>query len=127
MPQTRGLSEIKIKIFLGDGAYDIRSIYEILDKREIIPNIKIRKNARWKAHSIPAFAWRNDSIRAVQKTGPPFSLQAQRLARGYGKRSLVETFFSRYKAYFGDRCVSRKWVHAQKEIAFKVNVFNRFA
>ena len=126
-----GLANVNIDEFLADGAYDNYDIYKVLARRKIQPNVKIRKNAKYKKGNDQNLVWRNKSIdlasQKVKRRSLCSALREQRIARGYGKRSLVETFFSRYKAYYGDRFMSRKRIHAEREVAFKVRILNQFA
>lgn len=44
--------------------------------------------------------------------------------RGYHKRSLVETAFSRLKGLFGNRLNSQKWDNQRAEIHFRLHAMN---
>ena len=47
--------------------------------------------------------------------------------RGYGMRSLVETFFSRFKRSFGDRAYSKSDKGFSFEVRLKCEILNRWA
>jgi len=47
--------------------------------------------------------------------------------KGYGRRSLAETFFSRMKMMLGERLASRKYDHQELESLLKIHVLNRMA
>ena len=42
----------------------------------------------------------------------------------YGKRWLVESFFSVFKRWFGEYVVSRGFENMKKELVFKVGIMN---
>jgi len=47
--------------------------------------------------------------------------------KGYGKRNLVETFFSRLKTILGQRLLSQKYDHQTLESLLKIHVLNTMA
>lgn len=103
----------------GDGAYDTKSCYIAIIKRGGEPLIPPRKTAKlWKGNE-PWTQWRNRAV--LERRGLGLDIEGLRLwkkLRGYGTRSLVEAFFSRFKRSFGDRAYSR----SDKGISFEVNL-----
>jgi len=108
------------KVF-GDGAYDTKKCYMAIMKRGGQPCIPPRKTARlWKS-SEPWALWRNQAV--AERRGLGLDVEGLRLwkkLRGYGKRSLVETFFSRFKRSFGDRAYSRSDIGFTLEVYLKM-------
>jgi len=47
--------------------------------------------------------------------------------KGYGRRSLAETFFSRMKMILGERLASRKYDHQTLESLLKIHLLNQMA
>ena len=45
---------------------------------------------------------------------------------GYGRRSIIESEFSRYKLVVGESLFSKKMENIEKEIITKVNLLNKF-
>lgn len=122
-----------IQELLADGAYDTTKIYRLLCKKKIRPNIKIRSNASYSAFSCPERNWRDQQILKALKAKFDFPdlsfkelLRQVRIQDRYGRRSLVETLFSRLKAHFGDKSRSRKMPSLQQEFKIKMNMLNRF-
>jgi len=115
------------KVF-GDGAYDTRECYMAIIKRGGQPYIPPRKTARlWKG-SEPWVLWRNQAV--TERWGLGLDVEGLRLwkkLRGFGKRSLVETFFSRFKRSFGDRAYSKSDTGFSVEVNLKCEILNRWA
>jgi len=44
---------------------------------------------------------------------------------GYGRRWLVESFFSAFKRRFGEHVCSRRWKSVRNEIRLKAMLYNR--
>ena len=107
-------------------------MYQAIKEKNANPNIAIRKNAIVNKEEDKAMDWRNKQIKkakekAKNKEEMKEELRKQRNEKNYGKRALVENLFSRFKAYFGDKAVSKTVNTLQREMAVKVNVLNLFA
>ena len=106
-----------------DGAYDTIKCRDLLNKRgieDIIPPRKtgvIRKEKQLKG--------RNNALKEIKGLGGDIELWKK--LKGYGRRSLAETFFSRLKTVLGDRLASRKYAHQELECALKIRALNRMA
>ena len=99
----------KFKTFIADGNYDSRSIYSIIKKhqKKTAINIVIPPRCDGRARKIKTRVYpeqRSDHIRFRNKHG---KINWQKHT-GYGKRSLVEVAFHRYKKIIG------KMMHAIK-------------
>lgn len=112
----------------GDGAYDTRACYKAIMERGGQPLIPPRKTARLWQGTDPWVLWRNRAV--LERRG--LGLDAEGLSlwkklRGYGMRSLVETFFSRFKRTFGDRAYSKSDQGISMEVSLKCEILNRLA
>jgi hypothetical protein len=112
----------------GDGAYDTEQCYKAIMQRGGEPMIPPRKTAAlWKGTE-PWVEWRNQAV--LERLGlglDPEGLRLWKKLKGYGLRSLVETFFSRFKRSFGDRAYSRSEQGICLEIRLKCEILNRLA
>jgi len=117
-----------------DGAYDrIKVRQACLDRqaKQIIPpkkNAVIRKAKKREAPNL----WdeRNAAIEIIRsQNNYDEGRKTWKESQSYGKRSLVEAFFSRFKTIFGFHFMSRNERARQSELAVKVqllNSYNRF-
>lgn len=115
--------ETDIEGFAGDGAFDTKEIYELLQERGIekflIPpqtNAKIWSHGNSKTPPHP----RDVNLRAIRKT----SRKAWKETSGYHVRSLSETAFFRFKTIFGEKLHARKFVNQKTEFLISVNILN---
>lgn len=113
-----------IERFYGDGAYDQRKVYELLECEATQPIIPPRKNAKiWRhgnsnGHSLP----RDEAVRAIRAS----SRQEWKVDVGYHLRSLVETTMYRLKTTFGDQLRSRKPPNQETESRLRCSILNQF-
>jgi hypothetical protein len=112
----------------GDGAYDTKRCYQAIVKRGGEPAIPPRKTARiWNSPEKWAEC-RNQAVRERRGFGlDTVGTRLWRKLKRYGIRSLVETYFSRFKKTFGDRAYSKGDLGFSIEIAIKTMILNRFA
>jgi hypothetical protein len=110
-----------------DGAYDTKTCYEAIMKRGGCPLIPPRKTARiWKGSEIWV-KWRNKAVLERRGCGlDDEGLKLWKKLKGCGLRSLVETFFSRFKRAFGDRAYSKSDTGILQEIGLKCAVLNKW-
>jgi hypothetical protein len=114
----------KPKKVYGDGGYDTKKCHEAIIDKGAEPIVVPRKGARlneppWANHRNKAileiFGLGNDSLgRSIWKK-----------LKGYHKRSLVETTFSRYKGILGGKLYSRKMDAQIRESHIKCMVLNK--
>ena len=107
----------KIKAVYADGAYDSRENFNFLDKEEIEPIIRIRKNASTKARGSPA---RAEMVRERKEIG----YEGWKDKYKYGKRWAVETFFSGVKRTFGETSRARSVDGIFQEVKLKFLFYN---
>lgn len=90
----------------GDGAYDKRKVYRVLEPRTSRILIPPRSNARiWKHGNAPGPPLaRDENLRAIRRSGR----RAWKRESGYHVRSLAETGVYRMKVIFGDQLASRR-------------------
>lgn len=87
----------------GDGAYDTRENWALLEEARAEGLIPPRRGARlWRSGQAGAAA-RNRQLRRIRKAGR----KRWKKESGYHRRSLAETAFSRLKRIFGERLRSR--------------------
>jgi len=107
----------KIKAAYGDGAYDSRDNFNFLDKEEIEPVIKTRKNASTKAKGSPS---RAKMVREMKEIG----YEGWRDKYKYGQRWATETFFSGVKRMFGETSKARSIEGIFQEVKLKFLFYN---
>ena len=112
----------------GDGAYDTKACHKAIAKsggRSMIPP---RRTAKlW--HTLETWAiGRNTAIADRERfVAENDRTTSWKKSRGYGVRSLVEAFFSRFKRSFGDRSYSKTDDGIALEVGLKCFLLNRFA
>jgi hypothetical protein len=128
-----------------DGAYDSRKNFSFLDDRGIKSGIKIRLNAsviprgclpRKKAvmeqfNLLPhSHVGRAHPLNSEGKTffdelsRMKYWQQKWKEKTGYGRRWLVEAFFSAFKRRFGEHACSRRWKSVCNELKLKAMLYN---
>ncbi len=108
----------------GDGAYDTKSSYEAVSEKGGIGIFPPRKNAALgdldKETNVET--QRDTNILSRDFLGEK---EWKKLV-GYGRRSLSENSFFRFKTIFGPKLRSRKIVQQAFEVAIKVKLLNQF-
>lgn len=99
-----------------DGAFDHYAIWNAIDKRNIQPVIRLRKNAKANGLGIRA--------RCVRKK-KTLGEKTYRKKQGYGQRWQAETWFSSFKRRFGEYCYSVKPENVLHEMLMKAELCNR--
>ena len=110
-----------VKRVYGDGAYDTRECRDLFYQKGIQEIIPPRKGARIRKGE--GIQRRNQAISEILGLGRDRDLW-KKLKR-YGKRSLVETFFSRLKTTFGEILACKKWENQLIETNLKVKILNQ--
>lgn len=110
----------------GDGAYDTANCYAAADEMDINLLTPPRRGAvRWPGNT----RWekqRNDAISEIAGLGGDD--EAKKLwkkLKGYHRRSLVETSYSRFKGTFGDKLFSKHSDSQEVELKCKATILNR--
>ena len=108
----------------GDGAYDQRKVYDLLECEAAEPIIPPRKNAQLWQHgnSKQPRLPRDETLREIRRS----SRRAWKVSSGYHVRSLVETSMHRLKAIFGGKLTSRKLCNQKIESRLRCQILNRF-
>ena len=104
----------KISKLYGDKAYDSRSIYNSLNGKSIIPT---RKNSSTLSRGSP---YRARITREIRRT----SESEWKNNNNYGKRWIVEIYFSGLKRVMGEIIKARRPEYIAEEIAMKVHYYN---
>lgn len=108
----------------GDGAYDQKSCYDALKKRNVSHvTIPPRKNARiWKhGNSKGERQVRDENLRQVRKVGR----KKWKIESGYHRRSLVETTMFRLKTIFSDSVSARSDANQRTQLLLRMKALNR--
>jgi len=108
----------------GDGAYDTRTCYEVLEKRGIpIVTIPPQKNAKiWKHGNTKGDRHiRDENLRQIRKKGR----STWKDESGYHRRSLSETAMFRYKTLFGDKVSARTFENQRTSLLLRLKALNR--
>ena len=113
-PQDENLESLT-----GDGAYDIKQVYESVIEHGATPIIPPRKNARIRKGK--AFAHRNEAIAACKNLGRGI----WKAWSGYHRRSLVETKMNCIKR-LGERVMARGFESQVNELHIRAAILNRF-
>jgi len=107
----------KLEKVFADKGYDTHEIFNKLKQKGIVAGIIPRKSARIRGDSA-----RDSVVRKLRRMG----IRKYKEEIGYGKRNVVENFFSVFKRRFGEYVDSRKWENIRAEIMFKVFIVNSF-
>ena len=113
-------SPASIKRVYADGAYDTQRCRLLLHSRGIEDIIPPRKTGRLHCHA--ELKNRNNALRELRGLGGDYELWKK--LKGYGRRSLAETFFSRLKTLLGDKLASKKFSHQELESMLKIHALN---
>ncbi len=112
-----------IKRAYADGAYDTKTCRGLLRNQGIEDIIPPRKTSVLREEK--EMRNRNDALREIKELGGDYELWKK--LKGYGRRSLAETFFSRLKMTLGDRLSCRKEENQILESLLKIQALNRMA
>ena len=116
--------EEPISRFFGDGAYDHRSVYDVLDAKCIDPIIPPRKNSvLWQhGNSKKPKLPRDQAVREIRRS----SRRAWKVKVDYHIRSLGETVMYRLKTIFGPNLKNRLLPNQKTEASIRCKVLNKF-
>ncbi len=115
-----------IRRFTADGAYDTRSVYELLgevgtaDIKIVIPP---RRRAVPLDGGEDTWAQRNATLETIRKVGR----QGWQRDSGYRRQGAVENLFFRYKRTLGNSLRACGYESQQREAMIGCNVLNRMA
>ncbi|HVI21648.1 MAG TPA: IS5 family transposase [Bacillus sp. (in: firmicutes)] len=111
-------NDIKINSALGDGSYDGNENFKYLQKKKIMPGIKVRKNS--------IVSLKNNSLRNREAKFQTRDFIKWKKKRKYGSRWIAETVFSSIKRMFGEHASATKFQNMVKEMILKVSLYNLF-
>ena len=104
---------IKIKSFVGDGAYYSNESFKYLQKKRIRPIIKVKRNSNISTK-------KNNKIRNREVGFQLKDYHKWKKKREYGQRWMVETVSSSIKRMFGEYASAIRFQNMVKEITMKV-------
>ena len=105
-----------IKKVIADAGYDTHEFFRYLGEEGIEPAVLVRKGAK-----VGGNPYRDRIVRAIRRGKRKWKKRVE-----YGKRWLVEGFFSMFKRWFGEYVSSIKFENIRKELVFKVAIANTF-
>lgn len=115
-----------IKEVIADGAYDTQSCREAIAQKGAKALIRPRKGSLLGVKKYPGSEDRDEAGRIIRRLGnDEEALSLWKKLTRYGRRSLVETFFSRLKGRFGSRIQSKTPERQEVELGLKIRVMNR--
>ena len=116
----------RIRRFTADGAYDTRSVYELIgevgtaDIKIVIPP---RRGAVVSGAAEGTWTQRNATLETIREVGRQGWQQESR----YRRLGTVENFFFRYKHTLGNGLLARGYESQKREARIGCNVLNRMA
>ena len=114
-----------VKEVIADGAYDTQRCREAIAKRGACALIRPRKGSLLQTNPYPGSQERDDATRIIRVLGnDQEALNLWKKLTRYGRRSLVETCFSRLKSKFGSRIQSKTFERQCVEVGLKLNLLN---
>lgn len=117
-----------VKNVYGDGAYDTEAFYQAVAEKGGEAIVPPRRGAvvHTKPSGKPALQSRNNAIIAILGLGGDDEARGLwKKLKGYHVRSLVETWFSRFKRMLGGSLRSRKESHQDAELGYKAKIMNK--
>jgi len=111
-------TKAKIERTLADSAYDDKKNYALLRRHGIRPGIRPKSNTSFFWNKPPQTA-RTAAVRKWIDDPDEWKEQT-----GYGKRALVESFFSSFKRQFGNQVQNHDWDNIIAELKLKVSLYN---
>ena len=110
--------DFHIEAVLADGAYDSNKNFNFLQKKNIRPCIKVRKNS--------IISSKNNKTRNREVELQTGDLLKWKKKRKYGKRWMAETVFSSMKRTYGEYVSAIKYQNMINELILKVSLYNLF-
>ena len=104
----------KVSKVVADSGYDTHEFFRYLHDEGICAGVLVRKGAKVRGNPL-----RDEVVRAIRRGKRRWKERIE-----YGKRWLVENFFSVFKRWFGEYVVSLKFENMKKELVFKVGIMN---
>ena len=105
---------VEVKGVIGDGAYDSRRNFNMLDEKGMEPVIKVRGNAVKRLRGCPV---RREAL-TMQRNG------SEEWRRKYGLRWMAESAFSWMKRVFGEYVTAKNFENMVRETTMKVFLYN---
>ncbi|CQD06741.1 MULTISPECIES: transposase [unclassified Wolbachia] len=120
------LKELKLNIstLYGDRAYNRKKLYKLCNELGIKTKIPLQNNAV-EHPKLDYMAERNAAIRLI-KSYDKDNIKMWKRQINYGKRSYIESFFSRLKQIFGFNFRNKSEINREKELLLKCYLLNKF-
>ncbi len=111
---------IKIKSFLGDGAYDSNENFKYLKEKRIQPIIKVKRNS--------IVSSKNSNVRNREVQLQIKEYHKWKKKRKYGQRWMAKetAAFSSIKRMFGEYASAIRFQNMVKEMTMKISLYNLF-
>ena len=120
---------------LADGAYASRDAHKACADRNVTPLIRLKtiSTARGKGFGDAWGLAVRDQLGGSPKSRIGTLTESEKVENqkawkkrvGYGRRWIVEIFFSAFKRIFGESVMAKKWDNIVQEVLLKVSVWNR--
>lgn len=127
--QVTDQNNYKVSTIIGDGAYDANDNYKLGKRLGIEFLAPPRKDAvehlnsfHYQVYDTPGWEERNAAVRHIEE----FGLDGWKADVDYGRRSLVENAFYRWKTIFGGNLKSRKIDTQFTEQCLRAKIINKF-
>jgi hypothetical protein len=115
--------DIKIKSFIGDGAYDSNENFKYLTEKRIRPIIKVKRNSIISSIRITRYGMKKCNYK--QKI--IINEKRKRKRKYDGQRWMAkETAFSSIKRMFGEYTSATKFQNMIKDMTMKISLYNLF-
>ena len=129
LSQVMNQNGYEVDTVIGDGAYDANDNYKLSKRLGIKFLAPLRKDAvehlnsfHYQVYDTPGWEERNAVVRHVEE----FGLDGWKADVDYGRRSLVENAFYRWKTIFGGNLKSRKTDTQFTEQCLRAKIINNF-
>lgn len=127
--QVMNQNGYEVDTVIGDGAYDANDNYKLSKRLGIKFLAPLRKDAvehlnsfHYQVYDTPGWEERNAVVRHIEE----FGLDGWKADADYGRRSLVENAFYRWKTIFGGNLKSRKTETQFTEQCLRAKIINKF-
>lgn len=126
MPKLLKRAPSSVETVTGDGAFDTENCYLAAHEKQCSLLTPPRKGAVHDLENKPWLAERNEAISELLGLGGDDQAKVLwKKLRGYHRRSLVETTFSRLKGIFGAKLFSKRIDTQEFELQLKAFILNR--
>ncbi|WP_168464285.1 IS5 family transposase [Wolbachia endosymbiont of Ctenocephalides felis wCfeT] len=121
---ARANAKYNISTLYADRAYNRKKLYKLCNELGIKTKIPLQNNAV-EHPKLDYMAERNSTIKFIKSYGED-GMKKWKKEINYGKRSYIESFFSRLKQTFGFSFRNKSEINREKEMLLKCYLLNKF-